>query len=110
MIARNPVRGIESVTIVTLYRLIYHGMVEEALTYCQTVWKPIANDDDLWGYPERPFIMTIFMDGIEKQYERLCQGDTAGWNDFMKGMTRYGFEHEKKRAEQDARYAGNHKK
>ena len=99
VIARNPVRGIESVTIVTLYRLIYHGMVEEALAYSQTVWEPIADDDDLWDYTELPFIMTIFMDGVEKQYEKLRQGDTTGWNDFMERMTSYGFDNEKKRVD-----------
>ena len=97
VIARNPCRGIDSVTMVTLYRLIYHGMYEEAVAYSHAVWKPIANDEELWGYPELPFITTIFYDGVEKQYERLRQGDAAGWQDMMEGMTSYGFDNEKER-------------
>ncbi len=97
VITRNPAKGIDTITILTLYRLIYHGMYEEALTYSQEVWEPVANDENLMGYPELPFAMTFFLDGLEEQYEKISQGDATGWNDFIERMTRHGFNNEKKR-------------
>ncbi len=97
VVCQNPAKGIDTVTWVTLYRLIYHGLYSRAVEYSKTVWEPIANGDKLVGYPEVPFIMTIYLDGVEKQYEKIALDDSSDWKRFMKKMEKLGFDNDKKR-------------
>ena len=97
IIRQNPVNGIDVVTEKTLYQLVYHGYHDRALAYSRDVWKPISESKDLVGYPELPFIMTIYLHGLEKQYEKISAGDTSGWESFLEEIIELGFENEPKR-------------
>lgn len=97
IITENPVAGIETITMSTLYRLIYFRKYDKALEYCHHVWKPIAESDQLLGYPEYPFLMTIYLDGAEKEYIKMSQGDTSGWMAFNRRMNTLGFDNERER-------------
>lgn len=97
VIEQNPAKGIVTVTLRTLYQLIYFGMYREAVDYCEKVWEPISNSDAIWGQPEIHFIMVLYMKGVEEQYELFCKGDTTWWNDFNKQMEAIGFDNEEER-------------
>lgn len=97
VIEQNPVKGIDTVTMRTLYRLIYFGMYREAVDYCEKVWEPISNSEEIWGNPEMHFLMVLYLNGAEEQYELFCQGDTSGWKDFNVRMQTYGFDNEEER-------------
>lgn len=97
IIEQNPAKGIDTVTMRTLYRLIYFGMYREAVDYCEKVWEPISNSEELWGTPEIHFLMVLYLHGAEEQYELFCKGDTSGWKDFNKRMQAYGFDNEEER-------------
>ncbi len=97
IITKNPVAGIETITMSTLYRLIYFRKYNKALEYSHDVWKPIAESDQLVGYPEYPFLMTIYLNGAEKEYLKMSQGDTSGWQAFNERMNTLGFDNERER-------------
>lgn len=97
VIEQNPAKGIDTVTMRTLYRLIYFGMYREAVDYCKKVWEPISNSEEIWGQPEMHFLMVLYLNGAEEQYELFCKGDTSGWKDFNMRMEAYGFDNEEKR-------------
>jgi hypothetical protein len=97
IIAENPVTGIDAVTMKTLYRLIYFGMYEKAVDYSQKVWKPIAESDQMMFNPELKFINVIYLDGVEREYEKFSQGDTSGWEAFNRSMNAFGIEQEQER-------------
>lgn len=99
IITENPVKGIDTITMSTLYRLIYFGKYDKALEYCHNVWKPLAESDQLVGYPEYPFLRTIYLDGVEKEYMKMSKGDTSGWQDFNRRMNTLGFDNERARIE-----------
>lgn len=97
IIAENPVSGIDTVTMSSLYRLIYFRKYDKALEYCHNVWEPVSESDRVVGYPEYPFVKTIYMDGVEQEYIRMSQGDTSGWQAFNERMNAYYFDNEKER-------------
>lgn len=99
VIEQNPAKGIDTVTMRTLYRLIYFGMYQEAVDYCEKVWEPISNSEEIWGQPEVHFLMVLYLNGAEEQYELFCQGDTSGWKDFNIRMQSYGFDNEEERTD-----------
>lgn len=97
VVEQNPVRGIDSVTVRTLYRLIYFGMYQETIDYCQKVWEPISKSNEILGVPEMHFLMMLFLNGAEEQYELIRQGDITGWKDFNLRMEAYGFDNDEMR-------------
>ncbi len=97
IIAENPVSGIDTVTMSSLYRLIYFRKYDKALEYCHGVWEPISESDKVVGYPEYPFVKTIYMDGVEREYIKMSQGDISGWQAFNKRMNAYYFDNEQER-------------
>jgi uncharacterized protein YchJ len=97
VIEQNPAKGIDTVTMRTLYRLIYFGMYREVVDYCEKVWEPISNSEEIWGNPEMHFLMVLYLNGAEEQYELFCQGDTSGWKDFNVRMQTYGFDNNEER-------------
>lgn len=97
IITENPVSGIDTVTMSSLYRLIYFRKYDKALEYSHNVWEPISESDRVVGYPEYPFLKTIYMDGVEKEYIKMSQGDTSGWQAFNERMNALGFDNEQER-------------
>ncbi len=97
VIEENPVKGIDTVTKRTLFRLIYFGMYREAVDYCEKVREPISKSEEIWGNPEIHFLMALYLQGAEEQYELFCKGDTSGWKDFITRIKEYGFDNEAER-------------
>lgn len=99
IIKQNPVHGIDVVTIKTLYNLIYSGRFKDAVDYSSAIWKTISDSDKLWGSPEIPFLVTIYLSKLEEQYSLLKNNDSTKWKSFVKEMKELGFDTESERIE-----------
>lgn len=93
----NPVTGIDTVVEHTLFKLIYHGFYDEALSYAHAVWKPLSESDELVGSPEYAFVMCIYLAGLEKQFDLISQGNSSEWKTFLHDTTQLGFVNEEQR-------------
>jgi len=93
----NPAKGIDTVVQHTLFKLIFHGFYDDALAFSKAVWKPLSVAEDLVGYPEYAFVLCIYLDGLEKQYELIKNGNTSQREGFLNDIKTLGFDNEKKR-------------
>lgn len=92
IIKSNPVEGIDTVTKELLFKLIYHGFSDLAVEYSQAVWKPLAEAEDLIGYPENDFCNTIYLNKLENCYQRLKNGESINVKLFKNEMDGCGFD------------------
>jgi len=95
IIKQNPAQGIDTITIRSLYLLIFHGCYKEAYEYSLHVWEPIFNSDKIFGMGHAPFVINIYMYELEQAYENIQKNQSINWNLFRKKLTHYGFEEEK---------------
>lgn len=95
IIKQNPDQGIDTITIQSLYLLIYHGCYKEAYEYSLAVWEPIYNSDKVWGMGHAPFVINIYLYELEQVYENIQNKRPVDWNTFRKKMRDYDFEEEK---------------
>ncbi len=98
ILKQNPVSGIDTVVKGTMYRLIYYGYYDIVIGFSNAVWKPLAESDQLYGYPEYPFIMTIYLHKLEEQYQFVKNGDKAKtkWEGFLSEILKLGFDNDKR--------------
>lgn len=94
ILKKNPVTGIDTVVTDTFYRLFFFGYTELASEFSLTVWKPLAESEELWGSPEDLFIKTNFVNKLEKQYEFLLKNKSSNWESFIEEIEELGFERE----------------
>lgn len=95
IIKQNPAQGIDTITIRSLYLLIYHGCYKEAYEYSREVWEPIFNSDNVLGMGHAPFVINIYLYELEQAYENIQKKQTVDWTSFRNKMTDYDFEEEK---------------
>lgn len=93
----NPVTGIDTVVKQMLFQLIFNGYYQEAIDFSEAVWKPLAESEKLWGYPEYDFAYTIYLSRLEKQYELLQSGNTSGLFEFQEIIKELGFDNSEER-------------
>ncbi len=97
VLKRNPVTGIDTVVKNMLFQLLFNGYSAEAVDFSEAVWKPLAESDKLWGYPEYNFAYTIYLSKLEKQYELLHSGNPSEWNEFLEIIKELGFDNSDER-------------
>jgi hypothetical protein len=85
----NPVKGIDTVTIPALYQLIYYGHYETALQHSHSVWKLIADSDEVIGLSHAPFCGTIYLNALEEAYLKIKNGGTIDWKELMIEMGKF---------------------
>jgi len=95
IVQQNPVSGIETFTIRLLYQLIYHGYYELAISYANSIWKPIVDSDKLYGFPAYPLISTIHVSLLQNFYEENLKGNQTNEDELFKQLVTLGFEDDK---------------
>ena len=95
-IQQNPIHAIDTLTARLQYQLIYHGYYELAVSYAETVWKPINESDQLIGFAAYPFINTIYVNQLQKCYEAGLNGIYFDEDQLFRKMVTMGFEDDKK--------------
>jgi hypothetical protein len=94
-IQQNPAQAIDTLTIRLLYQLIYHGYCNLAVSYAETVWKPINESNQLIGFAAYPFINTIYVNQLQKCYEAGLNGIYYDQDLLFSQMVDMGFEDDK---------------
>jgi hypothetical protein len=89
IVEKNPAKGIDTVTMRTLYQLIYHGHYSTALEYSHKVWKPVYESEGILGMPYIYFCITIYLDCLEQAYIRVKEGKPVKWEQFKTEMEEY---------------------
>jgi len=92
IIKSNPVEGIDTITKELLFKLIYHGFSDLAVEYSQAVWKTLSEAEDLIGFPENDFCISIYLNELENCYQRLKNGELIDVKLFKNEMDGYGFD------------------
>lgn len=69
IIAQNPVKAIDTLTVRMLFQLIFHGHYQQAVQYAEVVWKPIDESEELIANSAYPFVNTIYVNELQKCYE-----------------------------------------
>ncbi len=69
-IQKNPVAGIDTLTIRLYYQLLYNGLYEEAASYAKAIYKSIEESDEIWGNPQTPLIQGIYLDSLQQVYQQ----------------------------------------
>lgn len=95
IVKQNPAQGIDTITIRSLYLLIFHGCYQEAYDYSLQVWEPIFNSDKIYGMGHAPFVINIYLFELEQAYENIKKNKPVNWNAFRKKMKDYDFEENK---------------
>ena len=94
IIKKNPAKGIDTITIKCLYLLIYHGYYQEAYNFSTVVWKPIYDSDEVIENSYFPFVTTIYLFELEKNYENILKNQSGNWDALRKKMNEMDFEEE----------------
>jgi hypothetical protein len=89
IVKKNPAKGIDTVTMRTMYQLIFRGHYSTALEYSLAVWKPVFESDGIWGIPHIYFCITIYLDALEQAYTKVKNGKQINWKKFMADMEEY---------------------
>ncbi len=96
LVKRNPVPGIDTVTVRLLYQLIYFGYYDMAVEYAKAVWKPVNESTELIGFAAYPFINTIYSDRLQQRYEALITGKSFDEDAFFKDIVKMGYNDDRK--------------
>jgi hypothetical protein len=94
IVKSNPVHGCSNIGSNILFQLIFNGYFDIALEYSKAVWKPLSEARDISGLPEREFCITIYLDELEKCYQKIKNGETVDLVSFKNEMEEYGFDEE----------------
>ncbi|MFN0187861.1 MAG: YecA family protein [Bacteroidia bacterium] len=94
-IQQNPVPAFDVLTKRLLYQLIYHGYFDQAVSYAETVWKPINESDELIGFAAYPFVNTIFVSQLQKYYEAILDGNYFDEDKLFDQMLAFGYDDNK---------------
>jgi hypothetical protein len=89
---KNPVKGVDTVTIRAFYQLLYYGHLREAIDYSKKVWRPLAESPHIWGDAHSQFCFSILVDELEKAWGRIKEGEKIDWDEFMERMEDFGNE------------------
>lgn len=84
IIVKNPLSGIDTITIRLYYQLIYHGLYQDAVDYAKDIFEVIYNSDKIWGRPEAPLMTGIYVDSLQKSYEKYKMSGIANFEDVYK--------------------------
>lgn len=95
IVERNPVAGVDTMTISVMFQLIYYGYYTEALNYSKAVWKPLYESDQIMGLPHFHFCTTIHLHELEEKYMQIKVGKPVDWEGFIQKMRLYDFDYEK---------------
>lgn len=91
-IQENPVASLDTLTVRLLYQLIYHGHYDLALSYAETVWKPINESDAVIGFASYPFISTVYVHQLQQYHEANLNGVYLDEDKLFRQITSMGFE------------------
>lgn len=94
-IQKNPVPGIDTVTIPLLFQLIYQGQYQQAVTFSEHVWKPIDESTELMGHAAYNFAITIYLNNLQKYYESVLNNSSFNTDIFFDKMVELGFSNDK---------------
>ena len=83
-IMKNPVKGIDTITIRLYYQLIYHGLYQDAVDYAKAVFQDILDSEEIWGRPEAALMTGIYVDSLQKSYEKFKNTGIANFEDVYK--------------------------
>lgn len=81
LIVKNPLSGIDTITIRLYYQLIYNGLYQDAVDYAKDIFEVIYNSDKIWGRPEAPLMTGIYVDSLQKSYEKYKKTGIANFDD-----------------------------
>lgn len=94
-IKQNPVSAIDTLTVRLLFQLIYHGLYKEAVDFAGSVWKPIAESDEVIGLAEYEFVNTIYINELQKFYESFLSDKTVDAGQVFEKAREMGFSEDK---------------
>lgn len=69
-ITKNPLAGIDTITIRLYFQLLYHGLYEDAASYAKAIYKPIEVCEQIWGHPEDQLIQGLYLDCLQNVYQK----------------------------------------
>ena len=98
-VKKNPVSAIDILTIRLLFQMIFHGWYEQAIKFCEAVWKPVDESPNLFGPAAYEFVNTLYINKLQYYYETLLNKAEIDVYDFLKKHTEIDFEISKKLAE-----------
>ncbi len=84
IIEKNPLSGIDTITIRLYYQLIYHGLYQDAVDYAKNISDIIYKSDKIRGRPEAPLMTGIYVDSLQKSYEKYKKTGIANFEDVYK--------------------------
>jgi len=91
IIKRNPVHGVDTVTVRVLFELLYHGHYELALEYSRAVWHTFLDSKLTNSKAYTDFCNTIYLDELEKFYQDIKNGSSLNGTDLLERMAVYEF-------------------
>jgi len=74
IVMKNPVEGVDNVTIRALFQLVFYKHDGLALEYARTVWKPILESKEIWGPAHLPFCMVLYLNALEEAWSEIRLG------------------------------------
>lgn len=95
IVEKNPVSGVDTMTISVMFQLIYYGYYTEALNYSKAVWKPLYESDQIMISAHYDFCTTIYLHALEEKYMHFKEGKPVDWEEFIQKMRQYDIEYEK---------------
>lgn len=93
-VMKNPVEGVDNVTIRALFQLIFYKHNALALEYARTVWKPLLESKEIWGPAHLPFIMVLYLNALEEAWSKVRLGKTIDWKEWLNQLEDIGISRE----------------
>ncbi|MFW5886801.1 MAG: YecA family protein [Bacteroidota bacterium] len=91
IVKQYPVEGIDTVTINCVHQLLYHQHYDTLLDFSGAVWKPIFESEDIIGSAHNIFTINIYLQKLEKAYERVKKNEKVDWKKFFEDTRKYDF-------------------
>jgi len=83
-ISQHPVSGIDTLTIRLYFQLLYHGLYEDALNYAKAVYKPLEDDEILWGNPETVFVQGLYLNSLQNEFQIFKETGSTDFQDIFR--------------------------
>ena len=94
IVMKNPVEGVDNVTIRALFQLVFYKHDGLALEYARTVWKPILESKEIWGPAHLPFCMVLYLNALEEAWSEIRLGKMIDWEEWLNQLDAIGISKE----------------
>lgn len=89
-VMKNPVRGVDNVTIRALYQLVFYRHDALAQEYAKVVWKPLLESKQVWGPAHLPFCMVLYLNALEEAWSKIRLGKRINWEEWLNQLDAIG--------------------